>query len=85
MRGLLGLPLAVAVFGFCDGKAGAGCHRCRRVGIGDGGAPRRRRVDAGVGGRGVESKDGVHWDCHRGRDPHTVVVGEGCHMSFLGG
>ena len=44
-------------------------HRhCRR-------APRRRRVDAGVGGMGPKSKVGVRRDCRRERNPCVVEEG----------
>jgi len=75
------------MFGGCgirsrNGKAGD--HHCCRVGIDNGRALRRQRVDAGVGGRGAKSEDDVRRDCHRGRKSHAVAGG-GCRASFLGG
>jgi len=80
--GLTGIAVGGRDIWSCDGKARD--HRRRRVSVGNGGAPRRRQVDAGVGGRGMESKDGFIRYCRRGRDPR-VVAGGGRHTSFLVG
>jgi hypothetical protein len=80
--GLAGIAVGGRGVRLRDGKARDHC-RCR-VSVGNGGAPRRRRVDAGVGGRGPESMDCFCRYCRRGCDP-CAVAGEGRHTSFLVG